>query len=76
MNNLNELTLEELKKRRLFVNVITGVLIGLIVVLFYVLIIDGANYRLGMPIGLTPIVWMMFSNIKKINSEIKKRSEL
>lgn len=77
-NNLAALSLEELQKRLKTTKTVTGLLAGLLIVQFavgiYLTTQQGFNVFIIIPFAFLPILIINFTNIKKINEEISRRT--
>jgi hypothetical protein len=76
--DLSTLNLEELTKRAKTTKMVTGILLGTIIVQFaagiYLTIVQGFNVFIVIPIAFLPMVIVNYSSLKKINEEITKRN--
>ena len=76
--NLNELSLEELMKQRKTLKLVSGIFIGVLIVLCLALLYKYLETKefsalMIMPITLLPIAILNYANIKKIIKEINSR---
>ncbi len=79
-NKLTELSLEKLKKQQQILKTVTGIFIGVLLVLSFTLIYTYFKTKelsplMIMPITLSPLVIMNYLNTKKITKEINSRKE-
>lgn len=78
--NFSELTTAELIKKKKTMTIATGVLAGMLTVLFimatFLAIKQGATgfSLIAVAFGLSPILFLNYSSIKKINEELKSRN--
>jgi len=74
--NFSELTTAELIKKKRTTTRLTGVLAGALTVLLILAIKQGATdfNSLAVALGLSPILFLSYSSIKKINEELKSRN--
>ena len=79
LNELNELSNEELKKRIKFLAIILGSFIGVLMILLilaiYISIRDGFSVLLVIPFALSPILIINFNSLKKAKNELLMRNE-
>lgn len=75
---LTELTNEELLKKSKATKLMTGMLIGALTALTVLNLVNIINGKqpwivLGVPLGLMPIVFIIYNSVRNINKELKSR---
>lgn len=74
---LSEASIHDLKKSEKSIKTITGILLGMLIILFilslYITFKKGFTSLLIIPIALLPIVIVNFNSINEIKKELKSR---
>jgi uncharacterized membrane protein YdbT with pleckstrin-like domain len=76
---LNQLGIEELKKKASMLKVVVGIFSGMLILMtligVFLVTKQGFNVFAVLPIAFLPLLMVNLANLKKVNDELKTRSK-